>query len=80
MRGTIFLDDNGASSGDGREDEPGTHAAGYSLLNMTNLRKPGTYDMNMAVVILLRPYQPGDEQDPLSMLKEPLVSEVHPIQ
>lgn len=78
-RGTVFLDDNGASAGEGREDEPGTHAAGYSLLNMTNLREPGTYDMNMAVVILPRPYRPGDEQDPLSMLKQPLVSEVHSI-
>ena len=79
VRGTIFLDDNRASAGDGREDESGTHAAGYSLLNMTNLREPGTYDMKMAVVILPRPYRPGDEQDPLSMLKQPLIPEVHAI-
>ncbi len=79
VRGTVFLDDDRAPAGDGREDEPGIHAAGYSLLNMTHLREPGTYDMNMAVVILPRPYRPGDEQDPLSMLKQPLVSEVHSI-
>jgi len=78
-RGTVFLDDDQATSLEGREDEVGTHAAGYSLLNMTNLREPGEYDMNMAVVILPRPYRPGDEQEPLSMFKQPLVPKVHVI-
>ncbi len=75
-RGTVFFDDDRASSHEGREDDPGTHAAGYSLLNMTNLREPGTYDMKMAVVILPRPYRPGDEQEPLAMLKQPLLTKV----
>lgn len=76
VRGTVFLDDDLAPNGDGPEDEPGMHAAGYSLLNMTNLGEPGSYDMNMAVIILRRPYQPGDEVEPLATLKQPLVSRV----
>lgn len=50
-------------------------AAGYSLLNMTNVRKPGNYHMNMIFVILTRPYQTGDESPPLAMLQHPLHSE-----
>jgi|CXWL01.1.fsa_nt_gi hypothetical protein len=50
-------------------------AAGYSLLNMTNVRKPGNYHMNMIFVILTRPYQTGDESPPLAMLRHPLHSE-----
>jgi len=49
-------------------------AAGYSLLNMTNLGKPGNYHMNMIFVILPRPYQTGDEGPPLAMLRRPLHS------
>ncbi len=53
--------------------EPPT--AGYSLLNMANLRKPGHYHLNMAFVILTRPYQTGDEIPPLVMLQHPLRSQ-----
>jgi len=72
VRGTVFQDDELARDGEGPEEEPGSHAAGYSLLNMTNLREPGNYDMTMAVIILPRPYQPGDEVEPLRMLIQPL--------
>ena len=58
VRGTVF-----------RSEPP---AAGYSLLNMTNLRNPGNYHMNMIFVILTRPYQTGDEVPPLVMLRQPL--------
>jgi hypothetical protein len=58
VRGTVF------------HSEP--PAAGYSLLNMTNLRKPGNYHMNMIFVILTRPYRTGDEVPPLGMLRYPL--------
>ena len=58
VRGTVF-----------RSEPP---AAGYSLLNMTNLRKPGNYHMNMIFVILTRPYRTGDEVPPLAMLRHPL--------
>jgi hypothetical protein len=78
IRGTVFLDD-GRALPDGQEDEPGIHAAGYSLLNMPNIRESGEYDMNLAVVILPRSYRPGDEQDPLAMLKQPLVPNVQSI-
>ena len=44
---------------------------------MTNLRKSGVYDLAMAVIILPRPYQRGDELQPLAMLKEPLTAMVH---
>lgn len=62
VRGTVFEDDD--------------LAAGYSLLNMTNLRDPGVYDMNLAVIFLPRPYQPGDEALPLAMLRKPLTVDV----
>ncbi len=35
--------------------------------------------MKMAVVFLPRPYRPGDEQDPLLLLNQPLVPKVHVI-
>lgn len=60
VRGTVFQDAD--------------LAAGYSLLNMTNLREPGAYDMNLAVIMLPHPYRPGDEVEPLAMLSRPLVS------
>lgn len=78
-RGAIFQDDDLAVDHQGPEGEPGTHAAGYSLLNMTQLREPGAYDLNMAVIILPKPYQPGDEVRPLAMLKDPLTVTVHRI-
>lgn len=58
VRGTVF-----------RAQPP---AAGYSLLNMTNLRKPGNYHMNMIFVILTRPYRTGDEVQPLAIGRHPL--------
>lgn len=64
IRGTVFQDDE--------------LAAGYSLLNMTNLRAPGTYDLNMVVVFFPSPYRPGDETLPLAMLKQPLSAQVRP--
>ena len=76
VRGTVFQDDDLAREREGREEEPGIHAAGYSLLNMTNLRESGVYDLAMAVIILPRLYQAGDEIQPLAMLKEPLTATV----
>ncbi len=71
-RGTIFSDDSATADTEGPEAEPGSHTAGYSLLNMTNIRKPGDYEMNMAVIILPRTFHPGDETQPLNMLKKPV--------
>jgi len=80
VRGTVFQDHNQAADQDGPEDELGSHAAGYSLLNMNNLRKSGAYAMNLAIIFLPRRYQPGDEVQPLAMLKQPLVIRTHIIQ
>ncbi len=79
VRGTVFQDDDLATDREGPEEEPGSHAAGYSLLNMTNLRESGVYDLAMAVIVLPRPYQPGDEIQPLAMLKVPLTATVRRI-
>ncbi|MFQ5664845.1 MAG: hypothetical protein ACE5I7_00275 [Candidatus Binatia bacterium] len=79
-RGTIFTDDSGMTDAEGPEDNPGSFLAGYSLLHMTNLRQPGVYDMNLAVFILPHPYRPGDEAQPLAMLKHPLRAKVHPVE
>ncbi len=72
IRGTYFRDDNAAVDGEGREAELGAHAAGYSLLNMTKIRRAGEYEMNMAVVISPHPYRPGDEVEAVNVLEAPL--------
>jgi hypothetical protein len=59
---------------DGAEDadpEP-TYAAGYTLLNMTQLREAGSYDLLMASVVMPEGYTPGAEAGPLAMLRAPL--------
>jgi hypothetical protein len=53
--------------------EPG---AGYSLLRMTNLGRPGTYELGSVFVILPRPYRPGDETDALDGFRDPVETEV----
>jgi len=51
-------------------------AAGYTLLNMTKLREAGTYDLEMASIVLPGPYRAGDERRPLEMLRAPLKTTV----
>lgn len=77
-RGTVFVDDDAAVDREGPEAEPGEHAAGYSLLHMTNIRHSGSYDLNLATIILPHLYRPGDEVQPLEMLKRPLHVTVRP--
>jgi hypothetical protein len=50
----------------------GRLAAGYSLRDMKRLRHGGAYDLNVSMVILDRPYRPGDEMPVLAMLRRPL--------
>jgi hypothetical protein len=52
---------------------------GYSLLSMTKLRRAGAYDLGSEVVVLPRPYQPGDEVEALAGIREPLVTAVRAI-
>jgi hypothetical protein len=61
-----------------RESE-GRLAAGYSLRDMTRLRKAGNYDLRVAMVVLDRPYRPGDERPAVAMLGEPLAVGVRPL-
>jgi hypothetical protein len=68
VRGTVVRTDEAASAGDG---------AGFSLLNMTRLREAGTYDLVQASIVLPHPYQPGDEDEPMAMLRAPLEISVH---
>jgi hypothetical protein len=51
-------------------------AAGLTLLNMTNLRQAGDYDLLQATIVLPHPFRPGDEDEPLAMLKHPLQTDV----
>ncbi len=62
-------------SGDDSAQKP-RRRSGYSLLNITNLREPGTYDRNTAVIFLPNLYRPGDEVKPLDMVDQPLRAEV----
>ena len=59
-RGTVF-----------RGGEEG-FAAGYSLLNMTRLRRAGSHELLMADVVLPSPYVPGDEEQAMAMLRTPI--------
>ncbi|MBI2962978.1 MAG: hypothetical protein HYY35_04430 [Deltaproteobacteria bacterium] len=70
VRGTVLQGDSPTAVAD---------VAGYSLLNMTNLRAAGVYDMDMAVIFLPHAYRPGDEVEPLKMLRQPLAVLVRPV-
>lgn len=61
-----------------RQDEEAT-GAGYSLLRMVNLRRAGTYRLSMALMVLPRAYQPGDEAQALAALRDPLQVEVREV-
>jgi hypothetical protein len=54
-------------------------AAGYSLLNMTRIRRPGSYRLALTDVVLPGPYAPGDEEEPLAMVRAPLRWTVRPL-
>ena len=69
VRGTAFHD-----------DAAGVHAAGYNLLHMTDLRSAGAYEMDLATIVLPRPFRPGDEVQPLQMLRDPLQVHVEPVE
>jgi hypothetical protein len=79
-RGTVFRDDPSAVDPDDPEREPGLHAAGYSLLNMTGLREGGEYWLKMATVVLPEPYEPGNEVEPMAMIRHPLRAEVRRVE
>ncbi|MCW5892304.1 MAG: hypothetical protein KIT14_17420 [bacterium] len=57
----------------------GRLAAGYSLRDMTRMQEAGAYDLRVAMVVLGRPYRPGDERAALAMLDQPLAVEVRPV-
>lgn len=75
VRGTA-LSDPYANDDDRQADPPGP-VLGYSLLNMTKLQHGGTWEVQMATLILQRSYEPGDEVQALDMLLEPLETHVH---
>jgi len=83
VRGTVFRDGGAIGNGDTAAHAPdclsaeATYAAGYSLLHMTNLREARSYDMLQSDVVLRKSYQPGDEEEPMAMLRAPLRTEVH---
>ena len=75
VRGTALTDPY-ADDGDGQADPSGP-VLGYSLLNMTDLQHGGTWEVQMATLVLQRSYEPGDEFQALDMLLEPLETRVH---
>jgi hypothetical protein len=70
VRGTVLRDADAATDGGAAP------AAGYSLLNMKNLREAGTYDLMMASIVLPAAYEPGDEAEPMASLRTPLRTRV----
>jgi hypothetical protein len=75
-RGTVLRNGRGAADGNGRRPEEPVSEAGYSLLHMTNLREARQYDLLQAAFVLPKPYRPGDETEPMAMLRAPLRTEV----
>jgi|SRR5579871_452030 len=67
-RGIVFRPPSGGDSG-----------VGYSLLRMTNLREPGAYAIDSALMVLPHPYQPGDEAEALAMFRAPLEARARPM-
>jgi hypothetical protein len=57
-------------------DAGGGVAVGYTLENMTRLREAGSWNLDQVSVVLPRPFRPGDEEEPLALVRAPLVTEV----
>lgn len=57
----------------------GRPATGYSLRDMTRLRRGGAYELSASMAILPQPYRPGDEAPALAMLRRPLAVRVQRI-
>ena len=57
-------------------DARGGVAVGYTLENMMGLREAGSWDLDQVSVVLSRPFQSGDEEEPLALVRAPLVTEV----
>jgi len=70
-RAIVFKDEADAAS-----DRDANSGAGYRLLRMTNLRRPGAYELGSAFVVMPRRYQPGDEEEALASFRDPLEAEV----
>ncbi|MFN8644575.1 MAG: DUF3108 domain-containing protein [Candidatus Binatia bacterium] len=64
----------GTVAGSGREpdDGAGDHVAGYSLLNMTQLRDAGDYELRQLMLVMRGGYEPGDEAAARAMAEQPL--------
>lgn len=70
-RAIVFKDE-----ADAAPERDANSGAGYRLLRMTNLRRPGAYDLGSEFIVMPRPYQPGDEAEALAGFRDPLETEV----
>ena len=57
-------------------ETPGGVSVGYTLENMTSLREAGSWELSQVSAVLPRPFRPGDEEEPLAVVRAPLVTEV----
>lgn len=69
-RGTVLQ--QGGADAEGVAHAPDRWAAGYSLLNMTELRRHGSYELRQRMVVLPAGCRPGEEVEPLAMVRAPL--------
>jgi hypothetical protein len=70
-RAIVFKDE-----GDAAPDRDANSGAGYHLVGMTNLQRPGAYELGSVFIVMPRPYQPGDEAEALASFRDPLETEV----
>lgn len=70
VRGTIFVDEEPGA--EARPHTDGKHAAGFSLVDVEDIPEAGEYTLRMFTAVLEDPYDPGDEERPMSMIHAPL--------
>lgn len=76
-RGTVLH--QGGEAAPGAAPGADRWAAGYSLLNMTELRRHGSYELRQRMVVLPEGYRPGEEAEPLAMVRTPLQVDVRSV-
>ena len=80
IRGTVFVDQETRGEDEdeenGRPRTAGKHAAGFSLVDVEDIPEAGDYGLRMFTAVFEKPYEPGDERDPMAMIHIPLETKI----
>jgi hypothetical protein len=78
-RSTVFIDESATGRASGDSDAAPTHAAGYRLANLGQIRASGAHQLTLATVAWPEPFRVGDEAGPVAMVTHPLETLVRPL-